>query len=96
MTLVVQRSQKGETAQGRAVKLKDSILDLGHISRSSRSSNFDDYKLNALLKEVGQQTTRKFAEKIGRTPMTVVNHLNPMSVYKTYFGYLMNSLNPLR
>lgn len=47
---VAQKSQKGETAQGRAVKLKDSILHLEHISRSSRSSNFDDDKLNTLLK----------------------------------------------
>lgn len=81
------------TAQEWYNKFKKGNFYLEDKIRSGRPSEFDEERLQELLKEDGRQTSRELAEKIGCTHPTILRHLHSMGFEQKFGAWVPHKLS---
>jgi len=66
------------TARKWFARFKEGDFSLDDAPRSGRPVDFDEERLQTILREDNRQTTRELAEKLDCAPQTVLNHLNAL------------------
>lgn len=81
------------TAQKWIARFKEGKFELKDYTHTGRPSDFDEERLESLLRENCQQTTRELADQFNCSPQTILNHLNSMGKVQKYGSWVPHKLS---